>query len=100
MPGRFNWSEIAGTTVIVDYGHNASALTALIEAIEQFPHPLRTIVYSAAGDRRDCDMVRQGEILGAAFNRVILYEDHYLRGRPAGEIMELLPPRPGAWRTG
>ena len=89
VPGRFNLLEIGGATVIVDYGHNVSALQALIEAIEQFPHERRTIVYSAAGDRRDCDMVRQGELLGEAFDRVILYEDHYLRGRAEGEIMRL-----------
>jgi hypothetical protein len=35
-------------------------------------------------------MVRQGELLGAAFDRVILYEDHYVRGRQPGEIMNLL----------
>ena len=46
-------------------------------------------VYSTAGDRRDCDMIRQGELLGAAFDRVILYEDHYRRGRAEGEIMGL-----------
>jgi cyanophycin synthetase len=89
VPGRFNLLEIRGATVIVDYGHNVSALNALIEAIEQFPQERRTIVYSAAGDRRDCDMVRQGELLGSAFDRVILYEDHYLRGRAEGEIMNL-----------
>jgi cyanophycin synthetase len=87
LPGRFNLLEVGGATVIVDYGHNASALTALIEAIEQFPQERRTIVYSAAGDRRDCDLVRQGELLGDAFDRVVLYEDHYLRGRTEGEIM-------------
>lgn len=75
--------------MIVDYGHNVSALSALIEAIEQFPHERRTVVYSAAGDRRDSDMVRQGELLGDAFDRVLLYEDHYLRGRAEGEIMTL-----------
>jgi len=90
VPGRFNLLEIGGATVIVDYGHNASALAALIEAIEQFPHDRRTIVYSAAGDRRDCDMIRQGELLGEAFDRVLLYEDHYLRGRQQGDIMRLL----------
>jgi cyanophycin synthetase len=89
VPGRFNLLEVGGATVIVDYGHNVSALSALIEAIEQFPHERRTVVYSAAGDRRDCDMVRQGELLGEAFDRVILYEDHYLRGRAEGEIMRL-----------
>ena len=89
VPGRFNLLEIAGATVIVDYGHNVSALQALVEAIEQFPHEHRTIVYSAAGDRRDDDMIRQGELLGEAFDRVLLYEDHYLRGREPGDIMRL-----------
>jgi cyanophycin synthetase len=47
------------------------------------------VVYSAAGDRRDVDMVRQGELLGEAFDRIVLYEDHYLRGRASGDIMRL-----------
>jgi cyanophycin synthetase len=90
VPGRFNLLEIGGATVIVDYGHNPSALTALIEAIEQFPHSRRSAVYTAAGDRRDCDMVRQGVLLGDHFDHVILYEDHYIRGRAEGEIMGLM----------
>jgi cyanophycin synthetase len=88
-PGRFNLLEINGSTVILDYGHNPSALLALVDAIEQFPHERRSIVYSAAGDRRDCDLIRQGEILGDTFDRVIVYEDHYLRGRAQGEITHL-----------
>jgi cyanophycin synthetase len=89
-PGRFNVVEIGGATVIVDYGHNPSALTALIEALASFPHRHRTVVYSAVGDRRDVDMIRQGELLGEAFDRVLLYEDHYTRGRPDGQTMALL----------
>jgi cyanophycin synthetase len=89
-PGRFNLLEVGGATVIVDYGHNPSALQALIEAIDLFPHQRRSVVYTAAGDRRDCDMVRQGELIGAAFDKVILYEDHYIRGREPGEIMGLI----------
>ena len=67
--------------MILDYGHNPSALAAILEAIEPFPHERRTVVYSAAGDRRDEDIVRQGELLGDAFDRVVLYEDQYVRGR-------------------
>ena len=37
VPGRFNLLEINGATVVVDYGHNASALDAMIEALAQFP---------------------------------------------------------------
>ena len=90
VPARFNVLEIEGATVVVDYGHNTHSLAAVIEAIGKFPHQRRACVYSTAGDRRDCDIVRQGELLGAAFDRVILYEDHYLRGRAPGEIMGLL----------
>jgi cyanophycin synthetase len=90
VPGRFNLMEIAGATVVIDYGHNASSLTALIEAFAQFPHKHRTAIYSTAGDRRDRDMIRQGELLGNAFDRVIIYEDHYTRGREPGEITRLI----------
>lgn len=88
-PGRFNLFEVNGATVILDYGHNAYALASIIESIEQMPHPRRIAVYSTAGDRRDCDLIRQGELLGHAFDRVVLYEDHYLRGRQEGEIIAL-----------
>ena len=89
-PGRFNLLEIGETTVIVDYGHNSSAVAALVEVVEQFPHVRRSVVYSSAGDRRDCDLIAQGELVGDAFDRVILYEDHYRRGRAEGEIMALI----------
>jgi cyanophycin synthetase len=86
VPGRFNLLEVHGATVIADYGHNASSLLAVIDALSQFPHGHRTVVYSAAGDRRDVDMIRQGEILADHFDRIILYEDQYTRGRQPGEI--------------
>ncbi|HEY5311336.1 MAG TPA: cyanophycin synthetase [Pirellulales bacterium] len=89
VPGRFNLLEINGATVIIDYGHNVSALSSLVEALDCFPSQRRVAVYSAAGDRRDSDMIRQGELLGDSFDHVILYEDHYLRGRAAGEIMAI-----------
>jgi cyanophycin synthetase len=89
VPGRFNVFKVNGSTVIVDYGHNVSSLKAIIEAIAQFPHSHRTIVYSTAGDRRDCDIIRQGNLIGRAFDSVVLYEGHYMRGREQGEIIDL-----------
>jgi cyanophycin synthetase len=89
VPGRFNIFDIDGATVVVDYGHNPSALLAVIETIGKMPHALRRIVYSAAGDRRDCDFIRQGQLLGESFDHVILFEDHYKRGRADGEIIAL-----------
>jgi len=88
-PGRFNVLTINGATAVFDYGHNPSALLAMIDALAVFPHRRRIAVYSAAGDRRDADLIRQGQLLGQAFDRVILYEDQYVRGRLPGEIMSL-----------
>jgi cyanophycin synthetase len=89
VPARFNLLEIGGATVVLDYGHNVSALRALIEAIDVLPHERRHVVYSAAGDRRDEDMVAQGELLAGAFDAVYLYEDASVRGRAPGEITAL-----------
>jgi cyanophycin synthetase len=89
-PGRFNIVEINGTTVVVDYGHNVSALQALIEALRNFSQPRRAVVYSTAGDRRDIDFLEQGRLIGAHFDRVYLYEGDYCRNRAPGEIMSLL----------
>jgi cyanophycin synthetase len=89
-PGRFNLVEYRGATVVLDYGHNAASLQALIGVLDQLPHRRRTAVYSAAGDRRDGDIIRQGEQLAGAFDRVVLYEDpNCTRERKDGEIMAL-----------
>ncbi|MFO0957783.1 MAG: cyanophycin synthetase [Isosphaeraceae bacterium] len=95
VPGRFNVMESQGATVIIDYSHNPSAVIALGQALDTFPHQHRTIAFSAAGDRRDADILRQGELLGEIFDHVIVFEDCN-RGRADGEVLDLL--RRGAER--
>ena len=91
VPGRFNILELRGATVIVDYGHNTHALRAMIEALAMFPNERRAALYSSSGDRRDSDIVTMGELLGNAFDRVILYEDPTdMYERQSGEIIALL----------
>ena len=90
VPGRFNILEIHGATVVVDYGHNADALRAIIGALDAFPHTRRTAMYTVAGDRRDSDMIQVGELLGDAFDHVIVYEAGTIRGRALGEIAQLI----------
>ena len=89
-PGRFNFFEYRGATVIADYGHNPDAILALVSAIENIPAKRRFAVISGAGDRRDVDISRQSEILGDAFDEVILYQDKCQRGRADGEVLQLL----------
>ncbi|HEY3439471.1 MAG TPA: cyanophycin synthetase [Paludibaculum sp.] len=90
VPSRFNVMEYRGATVIVDYGHNSHALRALIDALQAFPQARRVAVFSSSGDRRDADIVLMGQLLGGAFDRVILYEDDDLYQRKPGEIATLL----------
>ena len=89
-PGRFNLFDYRGATIIADYGHNPDAIQALVQAIEALPAKRRAVVISGAGDRRDVDIVRQTEILGDAFDDVILYQDACQRGRADGEVLALL----------
>jgi cyanophycin synthetase len=89
-PGRFNFFEYRGASVIADYGHNPDAIIALVNAIENIPAKKRMVVISGAGDRRDVDISHQSAILGDAFDEVILYEDQCQRGREDGEVLALL----------
>ncbi|MEE9927851.1 cyanophycin synthetase [Microvirgula aerodenitrificans] len=89
-PGRFNLFEYNGATLIADYGHNPDAILALTRAIETMPAKRRSVVISGAGDRRDQDIRQQTEILGDAFDEVILYQDACQRGRADGEVLALL----------
>jgi cyanophycin synthetase len=89
-PGRFNLFSFRGATLIADYGHNPDAISALVEAIERMPAKRRSVVISGAGDRRDEDIRGQAQILGGAFDEVILYEDQCQRGRKDGEVIGLL----------
>jgi cyanophycin synthetase len=88
--GRFNLFAYRGATVIADYGHNPDAMLALVQAVQAMPAKRRSVVISGAGDRRDQDIRQQTEILGDAFDEVILYEDQCQRGRRDGEVVALL----------
>jgi len=89
-PGRFNMFDYRGATLIADYGHNPDAINALVKAIDSIPAKRRSVVISGAGDRRDIDIRQQTEIIGDAFDQVILYQDQCQRGRADGEVLGLL----------
>jgi len=89
-PARFNVLESAGKTLVVTDGRNVSSLAALVEALDNFSHEKRTIVYSAEEDRRDRDLIRQGELLGKSFDHVVLCEIEQGIDRQSGEVTQLL----------
>ena len=90
VPGRFNFFKHKGASVIADYGHNPDAVSTLVNTLKNIPATKRTVVISAAGDRRDQDIIEQGRLVGNLFEDIILYEDACQRGRPDGETLALL----------
>ncbi len=76
--------------MIADYGHNPDAITALTRALASMPATRRSVMISGAGDRRDEDIRVQGQLVGEAFDYVILYQDQCQRGRADGEVVGLL----------
>ncbi len=87
-PGRLNIFDEHPFRVIVDYGHNAAAISGLVDLVGQLPHDGRTIcVVSVPGDRRDDDAREIGRIIGGGgFDQIIIKEDYRLRGRSEGEM--------------
>jgi cyanophycin synthetase len=65
-------------------------MRALVSAVNALPGQRRSVVISGAGDRRDEDIREQTQILGDAFDEVILYQDACQRGREDGEVLALL----------
>lgn len=100
-PGRLNMFELDGYRVIVDYAHNAPAVSALGEFVERLTEPSasgrralvtgqRIGVMATAGDRRDDDIVELGRIAAAYFDTIIVREDANNRGRKVGGTAALI----------
>jgi cyanophycin synthetase len=89
-PGRFNMFDVAGATVIVDYGHNPHAVKAVQQAITLMKPRRKIGVVAAPGDRRDADIQELAVIAANTFDWVVVREDDDLRGRERGEVAELI----------
>jgi cyanophycin synthetase len=89
-PGRGNVYRVAGSPVIVDYGHNAAALHATGEFIAQVWAGEPVAAVTLPGDRRD-DLIRaSATAIAERFGTVVLYEDSDKRGRAPGEMTALI----------
>ena len=88
-PGRLNVLRVHGARVVVDYAHNAAAVSGLVELVAAMPANRRIGVIAAPGDRRDEDLRELGR-LSATLDHVIIKEDSDLRGRDPGEVAALI----------
>jgi cyanophycin synthetase len=88
-PGRLNLMRVGRGRILVDYAHNAMAVSGLMELVSGIDAARRFGVIAAPGDRRDEDIRELGR-LAARLDHVIIKEDTDLRGREPGEVAGLV----------
>jgi cyanophycin synthetase len=90
-PGRLNFYYQHPFRVLLDYAHNPHGMTAMARMIREMNVQGRRIgVISAPGDRRDEDIRELARAAAPAFDLILLREDDNRRGRPPGEVGEIL----------
>lgn len=89
-PGRFNIYNVGNFRVLVDYGHNVSGYTGVLEAAKKLGASRLVGVIGVPGDRSNESTIRIGRIAGENFDYIYIKEDMDLRGRNPGEIARLL----------
>lgn len=89
-PGRMNVYDVQGVRVVVDYGHNVHALSAVAPAIRAMGPGRLLGVVGLPGDRRDEDALALGRLAAQAFDVVFCKEDEDRRGRDQGEMALLV----------
>jgi cyanophycin synthetase len=90
-PGRMNVYDRHPFKVIMDYGHNAAAVTRMCELSGRMDvRGKRRVVLSAPGDRRDEDIAEIGRAAAGHFDHYVCRRDDGLRGRKGDEIPKML----------
>ena len=89
-PGRLNFVEVGGVTVLMDYAHNPAGMRGLVNFISKLPNKYRTCVLNGTGDRRDDDIREFAKLAGDNFDRIVIRRGNYLRGRSEEDMFRLL----------
>jgi len=86
-PGRMNIFDDHPFKVILDYGHNPTAVRVMVDLITNLDTDgRRLVVIAAPGDRRDEDIVEIATHCAGAFDHYICRRDDNTRGRGADEV--------------
>lgn len=87
--GRSNFIPYHEGWVIIDYAHNVDAIANIVKSL---PPSKRTfIMFGAAGDRRNEDIIQMVKKLSEHCEDLLLFEDKGLtRGRIHGHLLQLM----------
>lgn len=90
-PGRMNVFDEHGFRVILDYGHNEAAVTAMVDLVHRLnPVGKRIVCVTCPGDRRDEDIRAIAMAVAGNFDHYICHSDDNPRGRTPAEVPEMI----------
>ncbi len=88
--GRLEMLTGTDVRVLVDYGHNIPAITALGEICRRLrPRHIVTVI-GLPGDRRNDDIQQSARVVAGFSHKIVIREDLDLRGRSSGEVAHLI----------
>ncbi|MEJ7746013.1 MAG: Mur ligase family protein, partial [Luteimonas sp.] len=90
-PGRMNVFNEHPFKVLMDYGHNAHAVTAMADLAQRLDTTgKRIVVVAGPGDRRDEDLHAIAQAVAGRFDHYICRRDDGLRGRDGDEVPRIM----------
>jgi cyanophycin synthetase len=89
-PGRLNVFQFKNFEMLLDFAHNPAGFRAIEHYVHKINAKKKIAIFSAAGDRRDEDIIEMGKIAAATFDEIVIHEGKHLRGRDADAMLEML----------
>jgi cyanophycin synthetase len=90
-PGRMNVFNEHPFKVLMDYAHNAHAVSVMADLAQRLDVTGRRIVVVAGpGDRRDDDLRAIAAAIAGKFNHYVVRRDDSLRGRDGDEVPRII----------
>lgn len=89
-PGRMNIFKFKDFKILVDFAHNPDGFNGIKSYLNTIDATEHVGVISGTGDRRDEDIIETARIAAQMFDRVIICQEKYLRGRKQQELIDLL----------
>ena len=89
-PGRMNLFEFRNFKLMVDYAHNEAGYEELKKFANGVDASKKTGVLAVAGDRREQDIVKLGNLAADIFDDLVIKHDKNGRGRTREQLTELM----------
>lgn len=89
-PGRMNTFKFKEFKVLVDFAHNPAGFKGIKTYLSSIDATEHIGVISATGDRRDSDILETARTAAEMFDKIIICQEKYLRGRKQQDLIDLL----------